>query len=102
MIITESFWKKEWLMPAPIQEFYFHETRKWRIDHAWADVKLAVEKEGGAWISGRHNRGKGFIADMEKYNMLTENGWHLLRYEPKKFDYDQIARCYHNLKSEGL
>lgn len=77
---------------VPIPEYKFHPTRKWRIDYAFPDVKLAVEIEGGVWTRGRHTRGAGFKGDMEKYNALTEAGWHLLRYEPKKIDYDQIKR----------
>jgi len=90
-------------MPAPVREFMFHDARKWRIDFAWTDVKLAVEIEGGAWANGRHTRGKGFIADMEKYNALAEYGWRLLRYVPNSKDkrninYAQIARLYIKLK----
>ena len=99
-----SFWKT-FKMPVPQTEYRFHETRKWRIDYAWPDVKLAVEIEGGVYKKGkdgqrggRHNRPQGFINDMEKYNLLQEVDWHLLRYLPNKVDYDQIARMYHKLK----
>lgn len=53
--------------------------RRWRVDFAWPDRKLAVEVEGGAWIGGRHTRGVGFGADCEKYAELTVAGWTVLR-----------------------
>lgn len=45
-------------LPAPVAEYRFHETRKWRFDHAWPDRKLALEIDGGVWQNGggRHNR----------------------------------------------
>lgn len=85
-------------IPEPVKEFRFHHTRKWRIDFAWTDIKLACEIEGGCWIGGRHTSGAGFVKDMEKYNALTENGWALLRYQPNKIDYEQIKRVYEKLR----
>jgi very-short-patch-repair endonuclease len=84
-------------MPVPVSEYKFHPKRKWRIDYVWIDVKLAVEIEGGVWKQGRHNRALGFINDIEKYNALTEEGWHLLRYIPKNIDYSQIQKVYEKL-----
>jgi hypothetical protein len=31
-------------------------------------LRQASQIAGGIWISGRHNRGAGFITDIEKYN----------------------------------
>lgn len=67
-------------LPAPEREYKFHPTRKWRIDFAWPALNLAVEIEGGIWNGGRHTRGSGAAADMEKYNELSMAGWRLLRY----------------------
>jgi hypothetical protein len=71
------------LLPLPIKEHRFHPVRKWRFDLAFIDHSLAVEIEGGIWLIGRHNRGAGFIKDMEKYNTATLFGWKLLRFSPK-------------------
>jgi len=71
-------------IPEPVREYRFHPARRWRLDYAWPDFRLAVEIEGGAWCYGRHTRGAGFIGDMEKYNELTIMGWSLLRFTPKQ------------------
>lgn len=70
-------------LPEPVREFRFC-ARKWRIDLAWPEEKLAVEIEGGVWTKGRHTRPKGFLGDLEKYNSLSLLGWSLLRFTPQQ------------------
>jgi len=41
---------------------------------------VAVELEGGLHIQGRHNRGAGMQADLEKYQELVAAGWTLFRF----------------------
>lgn len=70
-------------LPAFITEYRFDNRprpRNWRFDFAWPDRRVAVEVEGGVWSNGRHTRGQGFIADTEKYNQATLQGWRVLRY----------------------
>lgn len=69
-------------LPDPVFEFRFHATRRWRLDMAWPPQLVAGEIEGGVWIGGRHTRGKGFLADVEKYNALAAAGWRLVRGTP--------------------
>ena len=69
-------------LPAPEQEYRFHDTRRWRADLCWPDEKLIVEIEGGAYVRGRHTRGKGFEADIIKYNTAVLMGYRLLRFTP--------------------
>lgn len=68
---------------SPEREFRFHPGRRWRIDFAFPEHKIAVEIEGGIWSGGRHVRGSGYSKDLEKYNMLALNGWRLLRFSPQ-------------------
>ena len=65
-----------------VVEYKFHPTRKWKFDFANPELKIAVEQEGGVWIRGRHNRGTGFLNDIEKYNTAVLLGWKVLRYPP--------------------
>lgn len=103
----------------PEKEYRFHPERRWRFDRAWPKQKVAVELEGarfgrpitchccgqtvkrklqgsGKWITvregGRHNTGKGYENDMEKYNAAIELGWVVLRFPPEKVDMRQIKR----------
>ena len=73
-------------LPAPVPEYRFHPTRRWRIDWAWPDWKLGVEIEGGIFKAGgsRHNRGAGYRKDLEKYNELAVRGWRVLRFLPEQ------------------
>jgi very-short-patch-repair endonuclease len=64
------------------REFQFLEGRRFRFDFAWPGHKIAVEVEGGTFVSGRHNRGLGMAKDMEKYNLAAIDGWAVLRVTP--------------------
>ena len=67
-----------------VKEYRFHLTRKWRFDYAISSKMIAIEVEGGAYTQGRHTRGKGFVADMEKYNEAVCLGWQLIRVTPSQ------------------
>lgn len=73
-------------LPAPIPEYKFHATRKWRIDYYFEinGKRIALEVEGGVWTGGRHTTGKGFMGDMEKYNAISAAGIVLLRTTPDR------------------
>lgn len=74
-------------LPLPIPEHPFARDwgRRWRFDFAWPDLRLAVEVDGGIWIpgGGRHNRGAGYEADVEKLNVAVILGWRVLRFTPR-------------------
>ena len=67
-------------------EVKFHPTRKWRLDFVlfWKEglvpTRIAVEIEGAIWSRGRHTRGKGYQADLDKYNAATMMGYRVLRF----------------------
>lgn len=70
-------------LPLPEREYRFDPARRWRLDFAWVEQRLAVEVEGlTGGAGGRHQRAAGFERDAEKYNALTLAGWHLLRFPP--------------------
>lgn len=70
--------------PDAVTEHRFHPTRKWRFDFAIPSARLAIEIDGGVWTSGRHSRGAGQIADMEKLNAAAILGWRVLRFTPQQ------------------
>ena len=64
-------------------EHSFYPGRRWRIDFAIVDLKIGIEIEGGVFSGGRHTRGAGFVADIEKYNSAATLGWVILRFTPQ-------------------
>lgn len=84
-------------LPSPVAEHRFARPRRWRFDFAWVDHRVALEVEGGAWTGGRHARGKGFLADCEKYSTAAALGWLLIRVPPAELcalrTLDWIARA---------
>jgi very-short-patch-repair endonuclease len=67
---------------TPEKEYRFAPPRKFRFDFSWTRQKIAVEIEGGVWSHGRHTRGQGYLADMEKYNLAGASGWRVFRFTP--------------------
>lgn len=96
-------------LPEPQKEYVFHPTRRWRIDFAFVEHKVAIEVEGGSFgalvicgtckkpvfftrkdgkripvrQAGRHNDPVSYERDVEKYNELALAGWTLIRITPK-------------------
>jgi very-short-patch-repair endonuclease len=64
---------------TPVCEYRFDDRRRWRFDFAWPDRQIALEVEGGTWTAGRHTRGRGYEADLEKYNEAALAGWTVVR-----------------------
>lgn len=69
-----------------VAEHRFHPEREWRFDFYLPQSRVAIEVEGGVWIAGggRHNRGKGFLGDLEKYNEAQAMGIKVLRFTPEQ------------------
>lgn len=66
-------------MGEPETELHFHPTRKWRLDFAWPQYKIAIEVNGGGG-RGRHNTLAGATKDYEKINAAQLLGWIVLQY----------------------
>lgn len=67
-------------------EFEFHPERKWRFDCCWPAQKIAVELDGGQYMSkgGRHARDE----DREKLNAAAEFGWRVFHYTKEMLEAD--------------
>lgn len=81
-------------LPPPQREFPFHPERKWRFDFADPKLKIAAECEGGVWTQGRHTRGAGFIADLDKYNAAALLGWLVLRFTRTQIASGEAIRAW--------
>lgn len=96
--------KRSAFLPAPVLEFRFHPERKWRFDAAWPEWRVAVEIEGGVWKMGRHQRPRGFQADLDKYNYAAIIGWFVLRFSVKDVEtgnaIDAIEKLFRRLYAE--
>jgi hypothetical protein len=89
-------------LPCPVKEHKFHPVRKWRFDYAIPFMKLAFECEGGAWVNGRHTRGKGFIGDMEKYNEAQLLGWKVYRFTPGQAKKGEAFKLFERAVNENI
>lgn len=67
-----------------VSEHQFHSDRQWRFDFAFLEERVALEVEGGIWVSGGHSRGSGVKKDIEKYNAAAVLGWRVLRVQPQE------------------
>jgi very-short-patch-repair endonuclease len=64
----------------PEREYIFAPPRRWRFDFAWPDKKVAIEIQGGIWNGGRHTRGAGYRADIEKMNTAIMMDWKVFQF----------------------
>ena len=89
-------------LPAPVQEYIFHPTRKWRFDFAWVSRLIAVEIEGGVYSGGRHTRGKGFSDDCVKYNEAQRLGWKVFRFTTQQVNSGEAITFMERVLKNGL
>jgi len=80
-------------LPIPELEYRFCKDRKWRFDYAWPQYRVALEVEGGVFLttrpdkSGRqrsagHANPNRFVKDIEKYNAAYALEWTVIRCLP--------------------
>ena len=78
-------------LPVPVCQHRFAKPRRWMFDFAWPQMMVALEIEGGSWVSGRHVRGSGFIADCEKYSTAASQGWRIVRVVPEQITVSEMV-----------
>jgi hypothetical protein len=80
-LVLESLFSVTWPAlrgPELAREVVFAPPWKWRFDFAF-EKNCTIELEGGIWTVGRHVRGAGFQADLEKYWTAMTLGWRVFR-----------------------
>lgn len=70
-------------LPAPIAEYQFHPTRRWRLDYCWRAELVALEVQGGIFRQGRHTRGTALLAEWEKLNTAAGLGYRFIFVQPR-------------------
>ena len=85
--------------PELEKEFRFHPVRKWRADFAHLPSRTLIEIEGGIYVNGRHNRGAGFAADLEKYLEASLAGWRVVRLGPNELTLEHVGRLVSLVRS---
>lgn len=81
--------------------------RRWAIDVAILDLKIAIEYDGAQFSKGRHQRPMGFGADKFKLNALALLGWLVLTFTtehcfpPGDYMKDTIANAI-RLRRDGI
>jgi hypothetical protein len=68
-------------LPEPVAEYRFAPPRKWQLDFAWPEHRVALEVEGWG-----HRTKARFGKDLRKYNALAAMGWRLVRCTPATRD----------------
>lgn len=68
------------------REITFHPKRRWRLDFAWPEHKIAIEVHGKVWHKGGHTSGVGRLRDMEKGNAAKLLGWIVLEIGDKHIE----------------
>jgi hypothetical protein len=68
-------------LPSPVAEHRFAPPRKWALDFAWVEHRVALEVEGWG-----HRTKARFGKDVAKYNALAGMGWRLIRCTPSTRD----------------
>jgi very-short-patch-repair endonuclease len=61
--------------PNPVAEYRFTDERKYRLDRAWHEFRVAIELQGGVGSRGRHVRWGGYQNDCAKLNLAQSLGW---------------------------
>ena len=80
-------------LPVPVPEFRFAPPRRWRFDWAWPEHLLALERNGGVFIRGKHSRGKGQLNDFEKWTEAAALGWRIIHCVPDDLESQRVLEA---------
>jgi hypothetical protein len=92
-------------------EYRFAPPRRWRFDYVicrdepralLAFWEWAIEIEGGLYAGGRHTRGTGYEADLEKYNTAATLKWRVLRFSTGQVLRGEAKEFLQNWLGEGV
>lgn len=77
-----------------VKQYRFAPGRRYAFDRALVGLKVAVELDGGTWLSesgqrGRHTTGSGYASDCRKCNLAAALGWVVLRITREMLDEPQ-------------
>jgi len=78
-------------LPTPEVQHCPIKGRRFRLDFAWPDRKLAAEVDGGRWMVRRSSKTGQAVpvgyhnskADYDKLNLVALEGWTVLRFNPE-------------------
>jgi len=87
--IKKVLWvfKREGIIPNYVEELQFHHKRLFRFDWAIPELKIAIEYEGIFSKKSGHTTVSGYTKDCQKYNLAATEGWKVLRYTAKNYNY---------------
>lgn len=67
-------------LPIPTREYKFAlPWRRWALDIAFVEDRIAIEVDGGSWVSGAHSSGQGSENDHVKAAVALLLGWAIFR-----------------------
>lgn len=76
----------------PVREYRPLQTRRWRLDFAWPELRLGIEVQGGIRARGPSgHKGSGHVRDMEKINALQLAGWIVLQFPTERIIRDPMG-----------
>lgn len=86
---------RQYGLPYPSAEVRFAPPRRWRLDFGWTKERVALEVQGGIWVSGRHSRGSGLLKEYEKMNAVAARGWRVCYCTPQTLitGIEAVAAC---------
>lgn len=74
-------WIIDLSLPSPQKEHRPGIAKKFRLDYAWPEHKIAVELNGGTFQRMGHSTGRGIQRDYVKLNYCQILGWLVIQFD---------------------